>query len=73
LLISKAGTALSLFLSGQILNLWRLRCEHRSKLWGETGDTLDYRPIPAVIFLAEFVLMQLYPLDEKTCKKLMGQ
>jgi GPH family glycoside/pentoside/hexuronide:cation symporter len=30
-------------------------------------------PIPAVIFLGAFVLMQFYPLDEKIYRKIMGQ
>ena len=71
--ISKAGTALSLFLSGQILNLGGYAANAAQSPGAKLAIRLIIGPIPAVLFLAAFILIQLYPLDEKTYKKMMGQ
>jgi GPH family glycoside/pentoside/hexuronide:cation symporter len=71
--ISKAGTALSLFLSGQILNWGGYAANVAQSSGAKAAIRLIIGPIPAIIFLAAFVLIQFYPLDEKAYKKLMGQ
>jgi GPH family glycoside/pentoside/hexuronide:cation symporter len=71
--ISKVGTALSVFLSGLILSLGGYVADAAQSGGAKLAIRLIIGPIPAVIFLGAFLLMQMYPLDEKTYKKLMGQ
>jgi GPH family glycoside/pentoside/hexuronide:cation symporter len=71
--ISKAGTALSVFLSGLILNLGGYVPNAVQGPGAKLAIRLIIGPIPALIFLGAFVLIWFYPLDEKTYKKMMGQ
>jgi GPH family glycoside/pentoside/hexuronide:cation symporter len=71
--ISKTGTALSMLLSGFILKLGGYAANQVQGPGARLAIRLIIGPIPALIFVAALVLMQFYPLDEKTYKKLMGQ
>jgi GPH family glycoside/pentoside/hexuronide:cation symporter len=71
--ISKAGTALSMLLSGLILKLGGYAANQVQGPPARLAIRLIIGPIPALIFLGALILMQSYPLDEKTYKKLMGQ
>jgi len=71
--ISKCGTALSVFISGLILNLGGYVARAVQIPSAKLAIRLIIGPIPALVFLCAFILMQFYPLDEKTYKKLMGQ
>jgi GPH family glycoside/pentoside/hexuronide:cation symporter len=71
--ISKTGSALSMLVTGFVLKLGGYVANQVQAPPARLAIRLIIGPIPAVIFLAAFVLMQFYPLDEKTYKKLMGQ
>jgi GPH family glycoside/pentoside/hexuronide:cation symporter len=71
--ISKTGTALSMLLSGIILKLGGYAANQVQGPGARLAIRLIIGPIPAAIFLGALLLMQSYPLDEKTYKKLMGQ
>jgi GPH family glycoside/pentoside/hexuronide:cation symporter len=71
--ISKVGTALSMLLSGLILKLGGYAANQVQGPAARLAIRLIIGPIPALIFVAALILMQSYPLDEKTYKKLMGQ
>lgn len=70
---SKVGASLSIFLMGLILGWARYSANLPEQ--GE-GARLAIRlligPIPAAIFLAAIVLVQFYPLDEKTYSAAIG-
>jgi GPH family glycoside/pentoside/hexuronide:cation symporter len=71
--ISKAGAALSMFLSGQILSLGGYVPRAVQGPGARLAIRLIIGPIPALIFLSAFILMRFYPLDERTYKKLLNQ
>ncbi len=71
--IAKCGTALSVFVSGLILNLGGYVAKAIQIPSAKLAIRLIIGPIPALVFLCAFVLMRFYPLDEKTYKRLMGQ
>ena len=71
--ISKCGIALSVFISGLILNIGGYVPKAVQMPSARLAIRLIVGPIPAFVFLCAFILMQFYPLDEKTYKKLMGQ
>ncbi|MDR2048066.1 MAG: MFS transporter [Treponema sp.] len=71
--ISKTGTALSMLVSGIILKLGGYAANQVQAPPARLAIRLIIGPIPALIFLVALLLMQSYPLDEKTYKKLMGQ
>jgi GPH family glycoside/pentoside/hexuronide:cation symporter len=71
--ISKTGAALSVFLSGLILNWGGYVAKAVQGPGARLAIRLIIGPIPAVIFLGAFFLMQFYPLDEAAYKKIMGQ
>jgi GPH family glycoside/pentoside/hexuronide:cation symporter len=71
--ISKVGAALSVFVSGLILNWGGYVAKAVQGPKALLAIRLIIGPIPAVIFLGAFVLMRFYPLDEKTYRKIMGQ
>ena len=72
-LISKCGTALSIFISGLILNAGGYIANVVQTPSAKLAIRLIIGPIPALIFLFAIILIKFYPLDEKTYKKLMGQ
>ena len=71
--ISKCGAALSGFISGIILSLGGYMPNAVQGSKAKMAIRLIVGPIPAVVFLCALIVIQLYPLDEKTYKKLMGQ
>jgi GPH family glycoside/pentoside/hexuronide:cation symporter len=71
--ISKCGTALSIFISGLVLNMGGYVAKAVQTPEARLAIRLLIGPIPAVAFLCAFIVVQFYPLDEKTYKKLMGQ
>jgi len=71
--ISKCGAALSGFISGIILSLGGYVAHAVQSPQAKLAIRLIIGPIPAVVFVCALFLIQFYPLDEKTYKKLMGQ
>jgi GPH family glycoside/pentoside/hexuronide:cation symporter len=71
--ISKVGTALSVLISGFILKLGGYVANQVQGPGAKLAIRLLIGPIPALVFIGAFILMQMYPLDEKTYKKFMGQ
>ncbi|GHU19352.1 sugar transporter [Spirochaetia bacterium] len=71
--ISKLGTALSVFVSGAILSLGGYIANTEQNETAVTAIRLLVGPIPAVILAGALVVIQFYPLDEGTFKKLMEQ
>jgi GPH family glycoside/pentoside/hexuronide:cation symporter len=71
--ISKVGMALSVFVSGLILNAGGYAAKAVQGPEAKLAIRLIMGPIPAVIFLCALILVQFYPLDEKTYKKLLGK
>ncbi|MDR0447936.1 MAG: MFS transporter [Treponema sp.] len=71
--ISKCGTALSVFISGFILNMGGYVANAVQIPSARFAIRLIIGPIPAIVFLVAIILVQFYPLDEKTYKKFMGQ
>jgi GPH family glycoside/pentoside/hexuronide:cation symporter len=82
--ISKVGMAISSFISGMVLSAGKyiapvkIDADNIVKTLAQPESAkiamrLIVGPLPAVIFLAALLLVQFYPLDEKTYKKFMGQ
>jgi len=71
--VSKVGMALSAFISGLILNWGGYVANTAQGAPAKLAIRLLIGPIPAAIFIGGLILMQFYPLDEKTYKKMMGQ
>jgi GPH family glycoside/pentoside/hexuronide:cation symporter len=82
--ISKVGMAVSSFISGMVLSAGKyiapvkLDADNIVKTLAQPESAkiairLIVGPLPAVIFLIALILVQFYPLDEKTYKKFMGQ
>jgi GPH family glycoside/pentoside/hexuronide:cation symporter len=67
------GTALSVLISGFILKLGGYVANQVQGPGAKLAIRLLIGPIPALVFIGAFILMQMYPLDEKTYKKFMGQ
>jgi GPH family glycoside/pentoside/hexuronide:cation symporter len=68
--ISKLGTSLSVFLSGLILSLGGYIADAVQSSKAILAIRLLIGPIPAVIFIAALAMIQLYPLDEKSCREM---
>jgi GPH family glycoside/pentoside/hexuronide:cation symporter len=71
--VSKLGTALSVFLSGLILSLGGYIAGAVQSARTINAIRLIIGPLPALIFTGALILIQRYPLDEKTYKAFMGQ
>jgi GPH family glycoside/pentoside/hexuronide:cation symporter len=76
--------AISSFISGMILNLGKyikpdkIDADTIVKTLAQPESAkiairLIIGPLPALVFLCAIILIQFYPLDEKTYKKMMGQ
>ncbi|MDR0388948.1 MAG: MFS transporter [Spirochaetaceae bacterium] len=69
--VSKLGTALALFLSGRVLDLGG----YIANVVQGTKSLLAIRiiigPLPALVLLGALLVVQLYPIDEKTYKRLV--
>ena len=71
--ISKCGAAFSGFIAGIILSLGGYVANAVQTPSAQMAIRLIIGPLPAVVFLAAFIVVKFYPLDEETYKKLMGQ
>ena len=71
--ISKCGMALSIFISGLVLNMGGYVANVVQIPSARLAIRLLMGPIPAIVFFCALVVIQFYPLDEKTYKKIMGQ
>jgi GPH family glycoside/pentoside/hexuronide:cation symporter len=71
--VSKLGAALAGFVSGQILNLGGYVAHAEQSHSAIMAIRLIIGPIPAVLFIAALVLVNFYPLDEKTYNALMAE
>jgi GPH family glycoside/pentoside/hexuronide:cation symporter len=71
--VSKAGTALSIFISGQILNAGGYVANAVQGPGARMAIRIIIGPLPALILLAAMALIQFYPLDEKAYRKLLGK
>lgn len=69
--VSKIGAALAMLITGQILKWGGYTANQIQGPRAHLAIRLIIGPIPALIFLGAWVLMQFYPLDEKTYKKLI--
>jgi len=70
---SKCGAALSIFISGLILNAGGYVANAVQTDTAKMAIRLIIGPLPAIIFICAVILVNFYPLDEKSYKKLMGQ
>ncbi|MDR2182267.1 MAG: MFS transporter [Treponema sp.] len=70
--ISKAGTALAVFLSGLILGAGGYEANAVQGAGAKLAIRLVIGPLPAFIFLCAFLLVRLYTLDENAYKKIMA-
>jgi GPH family glycoside/pentoside/hexuronide:cation symporter len=64
--IAKVGQSLSVFLSGVILSAGGYIADAAQSASSIFSIRLIIGPIPAVIFIAAIIVIQFYPLDEKT-------
>ena len=71
--VSKSGQALSVFLSGLILARGGYSADAAQSPAALLAIRLIVGPVPALILIAAAILIQIYPLDEKTYGRLMGQ
>ena len=71
--VSKSGQALSVFLSGLILARGGYSADAAQSPAALLAIRLIVGPVPALILIAAAILIQIYPLDEKTYRRLMGQ
>ena len=70
---SKVGQSLSIFASGLILSFGGYVAEAAQGEGAKTAIRLLVGPIPFVVFIAAIILVQTYPLDEKTYKDLLAK
>jgi GPH family glycoside/pentoside/hexuronide:cation symporter len=68
---SKVGQSLSVFLSGIILALGGYVADAVQSAGSILAIRLIVGPIPAIIFIGAIVLIQTYPLDERTYEKMV--
>ncbi|MCL1815720.1 MAG: MFS transporter [Treponema sp.] len=71
--ISKCGAALSGFISGIILNFGGYAANEVQGPSARLAIRLIIGPLPAFVFLAAFIVLQFYQLDERAYKKMMRQ
>lgn len=70
---SKSGTALAIILSGAILGLAKYVPDAVQAAPALLAIRIIVGPIPAVIYVAAFILLNSYPLDEKAYTALMEE
>lgn len=68
--IAKAGQSLAVFLSGRILDSGGYIADAAQSETALFSIQTIIGPLPAIIFIAAIILVQFYPLDEKTYNKL---
>jgi GPH family glycoside/pentoside/hexuronide:cation symporter len=69
--IAKVGQSLAVFLSGRALDAGGYIADAEQNAGALFSIRLIIGPMPAVMFIAAIVLVQCYPLDEKTYNKLV--
>ncbi|MDR0908941.1 MAG: glycoside-pentoside-hexuronide (GPH):cation symporter [Spirochaetaceae bacterium] len=69
--VSKLGAALAGFISGQILNLGGYVAHAEQSASAVMSIRVIIGPIPAIIFIVALILVNFYPLDEKTYNKMI--
>jgi GPH family glycoside/pentoside/hexuronide:cation symporter len=69
--IAKVGQSLSVFLSGVILSLGGYVADTVQSEGAVWAIRFIIGPIPTLVFIGAFVLIQFYPLDEKTYNALV--
>jgi GPH family glycoside/pentoside/hexuronide:cation symporter len=69
--VSKLGMALAMFVSGQILAHGGYAAHAVQTETARLAIRLIIGPLPAVIFAVAIIIIQRYPLDEKTYTKLL--
>lgn len=70
---SKVGQSLSIFISGLILSAGGYVAEAVQSPKAIFAIRLIIGPLPLLVFVGALVLIQFYPLDEKTYRALMAQ
>jgi len=73
LLISKIGQALALLLTGLVLSLGQYIPNVAQGDSAKLAIRFLVGPLPAVVILGALVLVQFYPLDEKTYEKVLAE
>jgi GPH family glycoside/pentoside/hexuronide:cation symporter len=69
--IAKVGQSLSVFLSGLILSAGGYRADAVQDPDALFAIRLIIGPLPAIIFIAALLVVQFYPLDEKTYNEMV--
>jgi GPH family glycoside/pentoside/hexuronide:cation symporter len=69
--VSKLGTALAISLSGLILSLGGYAAGGIQKAGSLLAIRIIAGPLPALMLLGAFFVVQLYPIDERTYKRLV--
>jgi GPH family glycoside/pentoside/hexuronide:cation symporter len=69
--VSKLGTALAISLSGLVLDLGGYAADVLQKAGSLLAIRIIAGPLPALTLLGAFLLIQLYPIDERTYKRLV--
>jgi GPH family glycoside/pentoside/hexuronide:cation symporter len=71
---SKVGTSLAIFLTGIVLSLAKYSANLTEQLpSAKLAIRMLVGPVPAVVFVLAIILVQFYPLDEKTYGALMAE
>ena len=70
---SKIGQSLSIFISGLVLSLGGYVAEAVQTAGAKSAIRLLIGPLPAIVFVAAIILIQFYPLDEKTYQAIIAQ
>jgi GPH family glycoside/pentoside/hexuronide:cation symporter len=71
--ISKAGQALSIFVSGLILSWGGYIADVAQSAESQFAIRLLIGPIPAVVLIAGMILLHFYPIDEKMYNEMMNK
>ena len=73
LLTSKVGQALALLLTGLVLTLGHYIPNVPQSETAKLAIRVLVGPLPAIVLLGALVLVQFYPLDEKTYEKILAE
>lgn len=71
--VSKSGQSLSIFLSGLILAWGGYVADAAQTEGAKSAIRLLIGPLPALVMIGAILLIQIYPLDEKTYEKLIAE
>ncbi|HUX38260.1 MAG TPA: MFS transporter, partial [Rectinemataceae bacterium] len=73
LLTSKVGQALAFLMTGLVLSMGHFVANAAQADSAKLAIRFLVGPLPAVILLGALVLVQFYPLDEKTYEKILAE